>query len=125
MRKFLFSTPPDSDVQTSSKYNGGSCMENENGVAIATGNYGIAVANGTKVIAIATGLYGAATALRKDSFALAWGIDSKVKGVVGSNIAAMFTDEDGIHIILKKVDDDKIKADTWYAIKNGELVIAE
>ena len=125
MKKFLFSTPPDSDVKTSSKYNGGSCMENENGIAIASGNYGMAVANGKRVIAIATGLHGAATALTKDSFALAWGIDSKVKGVIGSHIAAMLTDEDGIHIILKKVDDEEIKADTWYAIKNGELVIAE
>lgn len=96
-------------------------MEKENGAAIATGNYGVAVANGDKSIAIVTGLHGAATALKEDALALGWGMATKVKGVLGSVIAAMYSDENGTHLLVKKVDGVNIKADTWYSVVNGEF----
>lgn len=129
MRKnFLFSQPnffKHKMVHAVTEYGEGCNMEEENGAAISTGTYGFAIANNQRSIAIATGKYGAATALKRDSLAIAWGIDSKVKGVIGSNIAAMFTDDEGMHIIIKKVDDENIKANTWYSIKNGKLKISE
>lgn len=108
-------------LQTATAYNEGCSVKEENGAAIATGNYGVAVANGDKSIAIVTGLHGAATALKEGSLALGWGRASKAKGVLGSNIAAMYTDEAGTHLLVKKVDGVNIKADTWYSVVNGEF----
>ncbi len=106
-------------------YNGGCNVEKENGAAIATGYYGVAVANGDKTIAIVTGIHGAATAMNPESLALGWGTHSKVKGVLGSNIAAMYNDSEGMHILVRKVDGISIKADTWYSIQAGEFREAE
>lgn len=106
-------------------YNGGCNVEEENGAAIATGNYGVAVANGNKSIALVTGVYGAATALKEESLAFGWGTHSKVKGVLGSIIAAMYANSEGMHILVRKVDGVSIKADTWYSIQNGEFREAE
>lgn len=108
-------------VAVSTAYNGGCSVEEENGAAIAAGSYGIAVANGDKTIAIVTGALGAATAMKPESMALGWGMHSKVKGVLGSSIAAMYKNHEGMHILVKKVDGVSIKADTWYSIQNGEF----
>ena len=108
-------------VAVSTAYNGRCNVEEGNGAAIATGNYGIAVANGDKTVAIVTGALGAATAMKPESLAFGWGMHSKVKGVLGSSIAAMYTDHKGMHILVKKVDGVSIKADTWYSIQNGEF----
>lgn len=102
-------------------YNGGCNVEKENGAAIATGYYGVAVANGDKTIAIVTGIHGAETALKSEALAFGWGEHSKVKGVLGSHIAAMYTDSEGMHFLVSKVDGVSIKADTWYSIQNGEF----
>lgn len=112
-------------IHTTSEYNGWCNVEEENGAAIAAGNYGIAVANGDKTIAIVTGTLGAATAMKPDSLAFGWGMNSKVKGVLGSSIAAMYKDHQGMHILVKKVDGVNIKPDTWYSIQSGEFREAE
>lgn len=121
MRNTFNSTAPNEKIHTTTEYNGWCKVEGENGAAIATGNYGVAVANGNKTIAIVTGTLGAATAMKPESLALGWGNNSKVKGVLGSNIAAMYTDNKGMHILVKKVDGVSIKAETWYSIQNGEF----
>lgn len=108
-------------LQTATAYNEGCNVKEENGAAIATGNYGVAVANGDKSIAIVTGVHGAATALKEGALALGWGMTTEVKGVLGSNIAAMYTDETGTHLLVKKVDGVNIKADTWYSVVDGEF----
>lgn len=107
--------------QVASGYNEGCCTEEENGAAIATGYYGVAIANAEKTIALVTGVYGVATALNPNALAFGWGALSKVKGVLGSHIAAMYTNHEGMHILVKKVDGVNIKADTWYSIQNGEF----
>ena len=121
MRNTFNCTPPHENLHTTTDYNGWCNVEEENGAAIATGNYGVAVANGDKTIALVTGALGAATAMKPESLAFGWGKSSKVKGVLGSYIAVMHTNEEGMHILLKKVDGVSIKADTWYSIQNGEF----
>ena len=122
MRNTINSTPPHHEkLHTTPEYNGGCSVEEESGAAIATGNYGVAVANADKAIAIVTGVLGAATAMKEESLALGWGMRSKVKGVLGSHIGAMYTDHEGMHILVRKVDGVSIKADTWYSIQNGEF----
>ena len=121
MRNTFNCTPPHEKLHTATEYNGWCNVEEENGAAIATGNYGVAVANGNKSIALVTGTLGAATAMKPESLAFGWGTQSKVKGVLGSHIAAMYTDNAGMHILIRKVDGSSIKADTWYSIQNGEF----
>ena len=121
MRNTFNGTPPTENLHIATDYNGGCNVESENGAAIATGYYGVAVANGDNTIAIVTGIHGAATAMKPESMALGWGEHSKVKGVLGSHIAAMYTGKEGMHILVRKVDGVSIKADTWYSIQNGEF----
>lgn len=121
MRNTINSTPPHKKLHTTTEYNGGCSVEEEYGAAIATGNYGVAVANGNKTIALVTGVLGAATAMKPESLAFGFGTQSKVKGVLGSHIAVMYTDHEGMHILVKKVDGVSIKADTWYSIQNGQF----
>ena len=111
----------DAQVCVATTYNEGCKVEKENGAAIATGNYGVAIANGDETLAIATGIYGAATAFKQNALAFAWGLHSKAKGVLGSHIAFMYHDNEGTHVVAHKVDGVNIKADTWYAIIEGAL----
>ena len=93
----------------------------------ATGDQGAASATGTRGAASATGTRGAASATGTDSVAMAAGKDGKVKGAIGCAIFAVERgDWDGetYHIIAVSaaiVDGEKIKADTWYTLKNGEF----
>ena len=80
--------------------------------------------------ASATGTRGAASATGKDSVALAAGKEGKVMGALG---CAIFAVERGdwngctypiISVAAAIVDGEKIKADTWYTVRNGVFVEA-
>lgn len=85
----------------------------------ATGDYGAASATGTQ---------GAASATGTESVAAALGIDSKAKGALGCwiVIAEWERDEEfNWHrkdVQCFKVDGENIKPDTWYKLKNGDLL---
>ena len=85
----------------------------------ATGNQGAASATGDR---------GAASATGKAGVALAAGYECKAKGALGCAICCVERGEwDGntypiIAIKAAIVDGEKIKADTWYRLKNGEFV---
>lgn len=81
----------------------------------------------------ATGYKGASSAEDKDSIAVAWGYYGKAKGVIGSYLvlADWEGDEDdywtqelwtlkGAKMV--RVDGDNIKEDTFYTMRNGEIV---
>ena len=66
----------------------------------------------------------------KDSVVMSAGIDGKVKAAVGNWIAiAEWKMKDShfapVGIVSAQVDGEKVKADTWYMVKNGQLVEAE
>lgn len=87
----------------------------------ATGDYGASSA---------TGLYGSAIAGDPESIAVAWGYKAKAKGVVGAHIVIADWEENEKEWTLKsakmvRVDGEKIKADTWYMMENGEVVEVE
>ena len=98
------------------------------GAASATGWRGAASATGLQGAAYATGLQGAASATGKESVAAALGINSKAKGALGCwiVIAEWGIDEKfNWHrkdVQCFKVDGENIKPDTWYKLKNGDLV---
>ena len=97
------------------------------GAASATGNRGAASATGNQGAASATGYQGAASATGKAGVALAAGYECKAMGALGCAICCVERGEwDGeahpiIAVKAAIVDGEKIKADTWYRLKNGEF----
>ena len=101
------------------------------GAASATGDQGAASATGNRGAASATGDQGAASATGESSVALAAGYECKAMGALGCAICCVERGEwDGntypiIAVKAAIVDGEKIKADTWYRLKNGEFVEVE
>ena len=101
------------------------------GAASATGNRGAASATGYQGAASATGDQGAASATGKAGVALAAGYECKAMGALGCAICCVERGEwDGetypiIAVKAAIVDGEKIKADTWYRLQNGEFVEVE
>jgi len=109
---------------------GASSATGDCGASSATGDYGASSATGKCGASSATGLYGSAIAGDPESIALAWGYKAKAKGVVGAHIVIADWEENEEEWTLKsakmvRVDGEKIKADTWYRMENGEIVEAE
>ena len=106
------------------------------GASSATGDYGASSATGKCGASSATGLYGSAIAGDPESIAVAWGYKAKAKGVLGSYLVLAdwegnennFWTQEGWSLKCAKmvrVDGDKIKANTWYTMENGEVVEVE
>ena len=101
------------------------------GAASATGDQGAASATGHHGAASATGYRGAASATGKAGVALAAGRKCKAMGDLGCAICCVERGEwngETYPIIAVKaaiVDGEKIKAGTWYQLKNGEFVEVE
>ena len=97
----------------------------------ATGYQGAASATGDQGAASATGYRGAASATGKAGVALAAGYECKAMGALGCAIFCVERGEwDGetypiIAVKAAIVDGEKIKADTWYRLQNGEFVEVE
>ena len=98
------------------------------GAAAATGYQGAASATGYRGAASATGDQGAASAPGRAGVALAAGAECKAKGALGCAICVVERgewDEETYPIINIKaaiVDGETIKADTYYTLRDGELV---
>ena len=98
--------------------------------ATNTGDRSAATNTGDSSAATNTGNWSAATVTWKDSVAIVTGYDSKVKGAIGCAIVCVERGEwNGKNYPIKAicsaiVDGEKIKADTWYTVKNGEFVEA-
>ena len=112
-------------------YQGAASATGDHGAASATGDQGAASATGNRGAASATGYHGAASATGKAGVALAAGYKCKAMGALGCAICCVERGEwDGetypiIAVKVVIVDGEKIKADTWYQLKNGEFVEVE
>ena len=92
------------------------------GAASATGEGGAASATGLRGAASATGLRGAASAGHETAIAVAWGPSGRAKGVLGAHIVcAEWRNGKLVDAKMAVVDGNKIKADTYYMLKNGEF----
>lgn len=95
-----------------------------------TGDRSAAMGYGEDSVAINTGDRTAASVTKEGSIAIATGIQSKAKGGLGSAIVLVERATwNGYRYPLNNikaaiVDGEKIKADTWYTLKNGEFVEA-
>ena len=112
-------------------YRGAASATGYQGAASATGDRGAASATGYQGAASATGYQGAASATGNAGVALAAGIECKAMGALGCAICCVERgggNGETYPIIAVKaaiVDGEKIKADTWYRLKNGEFVEVE
>ena len=106
------------------------------GASSATGDYGASSATGNCGASSATGYKGASSAEDKDSIAVAWGYHGKAKGVIGSYLVLADWEGDEKNYWVQelwslkgakmvRVDGENIKADTFYTMKNGEIVECE
>ena len=106
----------------------GSC-----GASSATGSCGASSATGSCGASSATGYKGASSADHKDAVAVAWGYRGRAKGVLGSHLVLAdwegndswywkpeYWELKGARMV--QVDGKDIKPDTWYTMKNGEIV---
>ena len=92
------------------------------GAASATGDWGVASATGFQGVASATGCRGAASANNPTAIAVAWGPFGRAKGVLGAHIVcAEWRNGKLVDAKMAVVDGNKIKADTYYMLKNGEF----
>ena len=110
-------------------YKGASSATGYKGASSATGDYGASSATGTCGASSATGYKGASSADNTTAVAVAWGYESKAKGCVGSHIVCAewrYVDDkkewELVGAKMARVDGDKIKADVYYILKDGEFV---
>ena len=106
---------------------GAASATGRSGAASATGWSGAASATGEMGAASATGESGAASATGKDGTAIALGIESKASGSIGNFLVIAewkFIDSKWKRVAMRlaKIDGKKIKADTFYTLKNGKFV---
>lgn len=96
------------------------------GAASATGSQGAASATGCYSVASSTGCYSLASADNPTAIAVAWGPFGRVKGVLGAHVVcAEWRNGKLVEAKMAVVDGDKIKADTYYMLKNGEFAEVE
>lgn len=93
----------------------------------ASGWWGNAAASGRSGTATATGRDGRASAVGTQCIAVAWGQDSLAKGTLGNWIVVSERSRSGyiVDAKLARVDGEIIKPDTWYTLRNGEIMEAE
>ena len=112
---------------------GASSATGSYGASSATGSYGASSATGDCGASSATGYKGASSADHKDAVAVAWGYRGRAKGVLGSHLVlADWEGNDSKYwkpeywelkgAKMVQVDGKDIKPDTWYTMKNGEIV---
>lgn len=115
---------------------GASSATGYKGASSATGDYGASSAAGNCGASSATGYRGESIAGDKESVAIAWGYKSKAKGVLGSYL--VFADWEGDEqeywkpdswtlqgAKMVRVDGKTIKEDTWYIIRDGNIIEEE
>ena len=112
---------------------GASSATGYKGASSATGDYGASSATGNCGASSATGYKGASEAKDPESVAVAWGYKGRARGVIGSHLVLANWEGDERYYNTQykwnlkgakmvRVDGEKIKENTWYTIKNGEVV---
>lgn len=124
-----------SSLAVSTAFRGSSITEDQVSDAISTGLEGRAEATGTVSCAYASGIRGRAKVTQEGSVAVAVGEDGYAAGAVGSWLVLTewkyLCEEGSRKERLRKevrsvfVDGDTVKADTYYTLENGELVMFE
>ena len=116
-------------MSSATGYYGASSATGDCGVSSATGYCGASSATGRCGVSSATGYCGASSADNSTAVAVAWGYKSKAKGCIGAHIVCAEWKYDNLNndwffvgAKMSIVDGVKIKADTYYTLRDGEFV---
>ena len=116
----------DRSVASATGRRGAASATGSRGIVSATGDWSVASATGCYSVASATGCYSVASADNPTAIAVAWGSFGRAKGVLGAHIVcAEWRNGKLVEAKMAVVDGDKIKADTYYMLKNGEFAELE
>lgn len=116
----------DGSCSVSTEIQGISMVEGGGGISSATGELGSANLKGKFGVSCVTGTSGGASVENANCIAVAWGYDGRTKGVIGSYLVLADWGSNGFNDAqMVRVDGEKIKADTWYTMKDGVIVEAE
>ena len=128
----------DCGASSATGYKGASSATGDYGASSATGDYGASSVTGNCGASSATGYKGKSAAENQNSVAVAWGPEAMAKGVKGSTLVlaewkridndAWYWKEEAwefVESLMVRVDGEKVKENTWYTLKNGELVEVE
>ena len=122
----------DYGVSSATGDSGVSSATGSGGVSSATGYKGASSATGDYGVSSATGHKGASSADNSTAVAVAWGYKSKAKGCIGAHIVCAEWKYDKfksdwffVGAKMSIVDGVKIKADTYYTLRDGEFVEVE
>ena len=117
-------------------YRGASSNTGYCGASSNTGDYGASSNTGNCGASSNTGYRGSTIADHENSVAVAWGHESRAKGVIGATLVfAEWEKNDGYYLgekswtfkgsMMVRVDGEKIKDNTWYTMKNGQVIEAK
>ncbi|WP_368283171.1 DUF7666 domain-containing protein [Dorea longicatena] len=125
----------DYGASSATGYKGASSATGYKGASSATGDYGASSATGNCGASSATGYKGKSAAENQNSVAVAWGPEAMAKGVKESTLVlaeweridndAWYWKEETwefVGSLMVRVDGKKVKENTWYTLKNGELM---
>ena len=126
----------DYGASSNTGYRGASSNTGDCGASSNTGDYGASSNTGNCGASSNTGYRGKSEANHPNSIAVAWGPKSMARGVKGATLVfAEWKSNGGYHwkeetwefvgSLMVRVDGEKVKENTWYTLKNGELVEAE
>ena len=93
-----------------------------------SGYSGAASNSGYRGAAFSIGNYSSAETNKKDTFAVALGIECKAKGIIGSWLTlSEWKETENNEWVMKnvkstKIDGKKLKADTFYKLENGKFI---
>ena len=99
----------------------------DNSAATNTGDYSAATNTGDFSAATNTGDFSAAKVEGKESIAIVTGKDSKACGALGCWLVLAERNEcnDVIEVKAVRVDGETIKENTWYKLKDGQIIETE
>ena len=121
--RFVFDKCESATEENASGERGNAAASGESGNAAASGWRGNAAASGKRGTAVATGKQGSSAANGEQCLAVAWGKDSRAKGKLGTWLVVTEYDSGMIlNAKLVQVDGLTVKDETWYTLKNGEMV---
>ena len=125
--KFIYEKASENADDNSSK----SASSGDYSTSASSGDYSKSASSGNSSKSASSGDYSKSEAKGKHCAAAALGKDVKVRASLGGGICATeYGDYDGkgyplLAIKAAIVDGEKIKADTWYKLENGEFVEVE
>jgi hypothetical protein len=118
----------DSGAASNSGYRGAASNSGDRGAASNSGYSGAASNSGYRGAAFSIGNYSSAETNKKDTFAVALGIECKAKGIIGSWLTlSEWKETENNEWVMKnvkstKIDGKKLKADTFYKLENGKFI---